>query len=348
MINFERAKSALMRKIPDMVPIFELVIDSGVMRGICPGCSYTDFVEIYDFDIVLTGTPSSNYRMELIDASSKTYRDEWGVVRRFSDQTVPFPMEGPIKKIEDLKTYIPPDPLDPYRFALLNKLVQKFKGKKMVGMHVHDTLSYPSYLRGMDNLLLDIIEKPDLVHELIKIAVEHTKVLINKAREIGADLFVFGDDYAGNNGPMMSPKHFEEFFLPRMREVVQTAKDLGAFVIKHTDGNINSIIEMIISTGIDGIHPLDPEAGMNILDVKKKYGKHVCVIGNIDTGKILTDASPQAVIDTVKKIISEIAPGGGYMIASANSIHAHVKPKNYISMLQAARRFGDYRHLGRE
>ena len=99
MTNYDRAAAALRRKIPDKVPLFELVIDPGVIEGICPGYSYSDFVEKYDFDIVLTGTPSSNYRMDLIEEISRTYRDEWGVVRRFSDQTVPFPMEGPIKYI---------------------------------------------------------------------------------------------------------------------------------------------------------------------------------------------------------------------------------------------------------
>lgn len=346
MTNLERAQCSLERGQPDKVPIFELLIDPGVISGILPGSTYFDFVEKYDFDIVLTGTPSSNYRMHLIDTRSKTYRDEWGVIRRYSDQTVPFPMEGPIKTESDLIGYSPPDPLDERRYTTLRELVRRFKGKKLIGMHVHDAFSYPSYLRGMDNLLIDLIECPDLVRRLIEISVDHTTTLIKKAWKIGADLFVFGDDYAGNTGPLMSPLHFAQFFLPGLREVVQIAKRLGAYTIKHTDGNINSIIEMIISTGIDGIHPLDPEAGMEIKDIKKKYGKKVCVIGNIDTGKILTESTPDVTTEAVRHTILEVAPGGGYIIASANSIHSHVKPQNYTAMLEAARKYGDYSHLG--
>lgn len=342
MTSFKRAELALRRKIPDRVPVFELVIDPGVIKGICPGCSYSDFAQQYGLDIVMTGTPSSNYRKEMIDEKSGTFRDEWGVIRKYSDQTVPFPMEGPIKTEGDLKNYHPPDPLDPLRFTGLEELLKRFKGKKMVGMHVHDAFSYPSYLRGMDNLLMDIIEKPDLVHELVRISVEHTVILIKRARALGADLFVFGDDYAGNSGPMMSPKHFEEFFLPGLKEVIQTAKKSGAYTIKHTDGHINEILEMIISTGIDGIHPLDPGAGMNIREVKEKYGKRVCVIGNIDTGRVLTDSTPEVVTETVRKTIKDVAPGGGYIISSANSIHSHVKPENYLAMLQSAGQYGAY------
>ena len=85
---------------------------------------------------------------------------------------------------------------------------------------------------------------------------------------------------------------------------------------------------------------------MDIGEVKNKFGDRVCVIGNIDTGKVLTESTPEIVVETVRKTILDLAPGGGYIIASANSIHPYVKPENYIAMLEAARRFGDYKHLG--
>ncbi len=346
MTNYERAVTALELRQPDMVPIFELMIDSRVIKGICPDCTYEDFAEKYDLDIVLTGTPSLNYRIQMLDEKTKTFKTEWGEIRRDTGQTVSFPVEGPIKSESDLENYTPPDPHDPYRFIYLRKLLERFKGVKMVGMHMHDAFSYPTYLRGMDNLLMDIIINPDLVRKLVKIAVDHSKELIKEAVKLGADLIVFGDDYGGNDGPLMSPEHFKEFFLPGIKEVVETAKNEGAYVIKHTDGNINSILEMIINTGIDGIHPLDPEAGMNIKNVKEKFGDRVCVIGNIDTGKILSESSPQEVEDAVRQTILEVAPGGGYIMASANSIHAKVKPENYLTMLKTARKYGNYAHLG--
>jgi len=346
MLNIERAKLALEKKMPDRVPIFELMIDPKVIKAICPLCSYADFVEKYDFDIVLTGTPSSNYRNKIIKKEPLTYRDEWGVIRRYTGEIVAFPMEGPIKSEKDIESYTPPDPEDDFRFKSLNELVKRFKGKKLIGMHVHDAFSYPTYLRGMDNFLMDLIADPEFAKRLIKIAVEHTKSLMRKAVKLGAELFVFGDDYGSTDGPLMSPNHFKEFFLPGLTEVVQLAKNLGAYAIKHTDGNINKIIEMIVGSGIDGIHPLDPEAGMDITEIKQKFKGRVCLLGNIDTGKILSNSSPEVVEETVKNTILDVAPGGGYIIASANSIHSHVKPQNYMSMLKAARKYGNYKHLG--
>jgi len=349
MTGRERAEASLRREIPDRVPIFELLVDDAIIEALCPGGGgYVQFADEYDLDIVLTGTPSSNYRMEELDRENRVFRDEWGVIRKFSDQTVPFPMEAPLKTETDIQSFNPPDPRDPYRFNGLIKLLENFKGEKLVGMHVHDAFSYPSYLRGMDVLFMDMVERPEIVHELVRISVEHTKVLIQKAHRLGAELFVFGDDYAGNLGPMMSPKHFEEFFLPGLSEVVRTAKEMGAFTVKHTDGNIHRIADMLVDSGVDALHPLDPEAGMDIAAFKKKYGDRVCVIGNIDTGKVLSEDSTDAVTEIVLATIEKTAPGGGYIISSANSIHPHVKPENYAAMLKAARRFGDYAHLGKD
>ena len=346
MNNRERALCALHGNTPDMVPIFELHIDEKVRRGMCSGCSYEDFVELFDFDIAMTGTPSDNYRMKPLDRESRIYRDEWGVVRQFSDQAVSFPMEGPIKSERDLDIYTPPDPCDPYRFRSLITLVERFRGKRLIGMHVHDAFSYPSYLRGMDTLLMDLIDNPGLVHRLVDISVDHSVKLMKRAVELGAELFVFGDDYAGTKGPFMSPDHFREFFLPGIQEVVRAAKEMNTLVIKHTDGNIKPILPMIVDTGIDGLHPLDPVAGMDIAAVKKAHGDRICVIGNIDTGKVLSDATTIEVEENVRRIIEQAAPGGGYIISSANSIHVKVKPDNYAAMLRAARRYGNYAHLG--
>lgn len=345
MTNYERAACALELGTPDYVPIFELMIDDKVIQGLCPGGTYEDLAEKYDLDIVLTFTPSSNYRKEWIDREKGIFKDEWGVVRQFSDQTVPFPMEYPIKSEGDLENYCPPDPLDPFRFKTLERLLKRFKNRKMVGMHIHDTFSYPTYLVGMDRLLMYLIEKPCFVRRLVDLSIEHTKKLIERSVKLGADLFVFGDDYGSNAGPIMSPSHFREFFLPGMKELVELSKSLGAYTIKHTDGNINAILEDLISAGFDGIHPLDPEAGMDIKKVKDEYGDRICVIGNIDTGKILSESEPETVEKVVKQTIEKVAPGGGYMIASANSIHSHVKPENYRMMLLAARKYGEYENL---
>lgn len=116
----------------------------------------------------------------------------------------------------------------------------------------------------------------------------------------------------------------------------------GGYVIKHTDGDITSTIDMIIDTGIDGIDPVDPQAGMDIGEVRKRYGHRVCIKGNVDCGYTLTDGSDREVVRGVKSCISKAARGGGYILSSSNSIHAKVNPKIFLTMIRTTKEFGKY------
>lgn len=153
---------------------------------------------------------------------------------------------------------------------------------------------------------------------------------------------MLGDDYAYNSGPLISPHHFKEFVLPGFKKMVDIVHEMGAYCVKHTDGNIMKIIDMIIETGIDGINPIDPIAGMDIQHIKKMYGNRVCIIGNIDCGNLLTNGTPEQVTRAVKACISVASPGGGYILSSSNSIHSQVKPENFLAMVQATQNFGVY------
>ena len=102
------------------------------------------------------------------------------------------------------------------------------------------------------------------------------------------------------------------------------------------------IIDMIMETGIDGLNPIEPAAGMDIGYVKRKYGDRVCIVGNIDCGELLSRRPVGEVIAAVKKCIAEAAPGGGFMISSSNSIHSSVRPENYRAMVETAKAIGSY------
>ena len=99
---------------------------------------------------------------------------------------------------------------------------------------------------------------------------------------------------------------------------------------------------MVDEAGIDAIDPLEPLAGMDIGQVKQTYGDRIALMGNLDCTELLPNATPGEVEEAVKETISKAAPGGGYVLASSNSIHPAVKPENYRAMVDAARRWGNY------
>jgi len=99
---------------------------------------------------------------------------------------------------------------------------------------------------------------------------------------------------------------------------------------------------MIVETGVDAINPLEPVAGMDIAEVKRRYGDQVCLIGNIDCGELLSRGTPQQVRQVVQETIRQAAPGGGYIMSSSNTIHSSVKPENYQAMIEATHLYGAY------
>jgi len=99
---------------------------------------------------------------------------------------------------------------------------------------------------------------------------------------------------------------------------------------------------MIVSTGIDGLNPIEPVAGMDLTTVKRLVGAKVCLLGNIDCGHLLSHGTPEQVEKAVIQAIQDAGEGGGYIITSSNSIHSSVDPANYTAMIRAVSCHGAY------
>jgi uroporphyrinogen decarboxylase len=339
----ERVVAALERREPDRVPYFECVIDEGVMDALLPGCSYFEFNEWFEMDNVSQNRSSwSRDNVEYIDKEKGLFRDKWGVIRAFGPESTPAPVEGPIKRPEDLKTYTPPDPNADDVLGQIPEIVARYKGQKAVTAICRDAYFNPAFLRGTTQFLMDMIDNPELVFELIEVCLSYDIPAMQRAVAAGVDVVVFGDDYADKNSTLMSPKHFEKFILPGLKRCVDAAHEAGAYVVKHTDGNIMRVIDMIVDTGIDGLNPLEPPAGMDIGLIKEKYGDRIAIVGNIDCGYLLSQAPVEEVRRVTRETIQIAAPGGGYCLSSSNSIHSSVKPENLKAMRDTLREFGEY------
>ncbi|HIE51139.1 MAG TPA: hypothetical protein EYP85_05220 [Armatimonadetes bacterium] len=338
MTGYERMMTALRREEPDRVPIWELIVNEPVIRALYGDISYFDFVEREGLDGV-TIFEDSRVR-EWYD--EVTYRDEWGIVWRIDAPGIPYRIDGPIKTEADLDRYTPPDPDADYRLATLEEAVRRFKGEKAIVFLSHEAFEFSHYLRGMENLLMDYVLNPEFVHRLARVVMDYKKQVMERAVEVGADILLTGDDYAHRTAPIMSPEHFREFVLPYLQEAIDLAKAHGVPFIKHTDGNLWPIIDMIVETGIDALDPLEPIAGMDIGEVKQRYGARIALAGNVDCGELLSRGTPEEVVEAVKETLAKAAVGGGHILASSNSIHPAVKPENYRAMVEAGKRYGQY------
>ncbi len=342
--SLERVLAALQLKEPDTVPTFEAHIDSKVRGKIKPGLSYEDFIDYMDLDAMAYHEYEID-RAEVIDQTKGLVRDKWGGIRCFNpaSELVSVMLEPPIKSEADLRNYTPPDPDVSGAFKHLEYGVKRFKGKRAVIMQ----LMFPAFIvrdhmMGQPAYFKAIKTNPDLIHKLNEISCDYYLRFTKNCIDIGVDIIWITGDIATSTGPFLSPADTEKFIMPSERKIIQYAKRKGVPSLRHTDGNIWQIFNLIIDVGYDAIHPLDPVAGMDLGDVKIKYGNRVCLMGNVDCAHLLTWGTPDEVRAAVRKCIQQAGKGGGYICTTSNTVHTAVKPENYVAMVKAIREYGKY------
>jgi uroporphyrinogen decarboxylase len=339
----ERVLAVLQGKLPDRVPLFELFIDPSVIQALQPGMSYEDFADHADLDVVTCLTMAeSPGSMQWVDRDRGIWRDKWGCLQGFTGEIMSVPMDPPrIRGPEDLASYVPPDPRRNEVLPAARKLVERFKGRRAICVVGEEVFAVPQYLRaGLANVMMDYLLEPELARKLAAIARDYHVELYRLLIEEGVEIVALGDDYAGKTGTYMSPAHFREFILPGLATVVREVKGRGAYVIKHTDGNIWGIMDQLLSTGLDVLGPLEP-AYMPLDEVRRRSGMKVGVAGNVDVD-LLSRGTPAQVEAATREQLRRISPLGGHFLGSGNSISASVRPENYWAMVQAARRYGRY------
>jgi len=336
MTSYERVMTVLKGQVPDRIPHFEWIIDQKVREIICPGGSMEEFTVRMGLDAMLT---SPDYKT--VQLSPNTFKNEWGCVMEKGAEQHSTTLEGPIQSLDDFKNYTPPDPYAAYRYESLKKIVAKYKGRYAIGVHLNDVLSVPRNLMGFQQLMMAFAQ-PELIKGLVEMSVKLNIELAKEATRLGADFVFTGDDYASTESLFMSPAMFEEYLYPGLKEVIAGFHESGLPVIKHTDGNITAILDMLIDAEIDCLDPIDPVAGMDIAMIKEKYGKNVAIKGNVDCAHTLTFGSVEDVVKETLDVIEKAAHGGGFILSSSNSIHSAVKPANYLAMLNTVRAYGNY------
>ncbi len=160
-------------------------------------------------------------------------------------------------------------------------------------------------------------------------------------RHGGLDGFALCSDYCFNEGPFLSPAMFAEFIAPYLTSTITAYRALGFYTIKHTDGNIRPILDQLVDANPHALHSLDPQAGIDIADVKMRFGHRVCLIGNVNCG-LLQSGTPEEVEENVRYALRHGMPGGGYVFSTSNCVFTGLPLSRYELMLDIWRREGTY------
>lgn len=172
----------------------------------------------------------------------------------------------------------------------------------------------------MEAFVYAFADRPDEMHEKAGRAVEASLKHVEMMAKRGGDVVWASSDYAMNSGSFLSPAMFSEFVTPYLAEFVTGCKELGVYVIKHTDGNIMSILDQIADAAPHAIHSIDSVAGMNIRTVKELYGDRLALIGNVPHGPL--QMCHRGEVETAARYCLEHggAAQGGYIYATSNAV----------------------------
>ncbi len=336
-----RVLAALQVKQPDRVPHFEIGLDRVVKRKINPA-SYR-VADYFDWDAVIVDDRSlPGYRVEMLDSAGTVFRDQWGVTRRLTSELIAHPVKAAVEDATDVRAWRSPDPDAPWRYEKLIENVKEYKGKKAIIATFADPFDVANDVRGANRHFADFLRNPDLIDTLAEKITNYYRRYIRNCVEVGVDVIFIAGDYATTRGPMVSPEKCRRHLIPHLKALVDEAHRGGALVVKHTDGNIMPIIDQLVGAGINGLHPIDPNAGMDLGLVKQQYGDKVCLLGNVDCSYVLSWGTTEEVRADVKRCLRQAAAGGGFICMSSNTIHSAVKPENYVAMVQSIREYGQY------
>jgi len=266
----------------------------------------------------------------------KSGPDEWGRVWKDGMYTA-----GVVDTETDLKHYSPPTSYVEQFFD--DEWATAVRARYPDHCHIYGSHIGPftaAYMAmGFERFFLRLADDTAFVRQLIENRAEWCIAMFRKAVDLGAEVLVLGDDAAYRDGPMVSPRMWRTFVLPYHRQIVQS---VDVPVIWHSDGNIERLLPFAIEAGFVGVHGLEPAAGMDLGKIKQEYGRDLVLIGNVDV-RVLCKPDLEAVRKEVDRCIEQGAPGGGYMIASCNSIFEGMNPAAVAEMFRYE---GEACHLG--
>ena len=283
-------------------------------------------------------------------------RDEFGVVWSMpADQMLYMdithhPLADAV--IADVDRYPWPDGKDPTRFTGVREKALALRQDTPYALSSGICgVTYETcwYMRGLERWFMDMLEQPAFCEALI----DHTARFWVDWMEgfLGAvgdllDVVMIGDDLAGQNGPLFSPKFYRRVVRPRQQRVIDAVKrHTQAKVWYHTCGDCSAYIPDLIDMGVDILNPVQISApGMDAALLKRKFGKNIVFWGGgIDSQHILPFAPPAEVRAAVAANLSVFKPGGGYVFNNVHNIQAGVPPENIIALYEAAYEHGFYR-----
>ncbi|OPZ25833.1 MAG: methylcobalamin:coenzyme M methyltransferase [Lentisphaerae bacterium ADurb.BinA184] len=200
------------------------------------------------------------------------------------------------------------------------------------------------YLRGPENIFLDLAVRPEMAHAILGRIREFYLAYLERILAAAAGriaIVLTGDDFGAQNGLLLSPGMWREFLRPGFADYVSLIKSRGAVAMHHTCGAVADIVPDLIAGGLDVLQSLQPEArGMSLASLKKRFGRRLCFHGGVSIQKTMPYGSRDDIRREVRAIANTVGQDGGYIFCTSHNIQADTPIDNVMALMEAYLEFG--------
>jgi uroporphyrinogen decarboxylase len=284
------------------------------------------------FDRCITNhLPFYNLEPKIEWTSDQTYVDAFGCGWRMGNAPH---LERPALLEPDLKDYTFPDLGTAEYFQGIGEFLSQYDRHFTFCGIAHGFFDRGWALRGMENFLIDFMDHPAFIEELLETLTDIYLDLIDRIARYSFDGIRFGDDWGHQRGVLIGADRWRKFVKPGLKKIFSYARARGLAVMVHSDGDVSELIPDLIEMGVQILNPLQPEA-MNILEIKRAYGKELCLNGGISTQFTLPLGSTQDVRRETAACLQLLGAGGGYVAGPAKAIMRDVPLANAAALIDA-------------
>ena len=242
-----------------------------------------------------------------------------------------------LQKLEDVKKHRWPT-VDWFDFTDFKKRLEKWDDFAIMATGA-SIWQHPSFLRGLDTLLMDVVLENEvglyLIDKFTDFYIEYFDKMLSTAKG-RIDILRIADDLGMQDRLLISPEIFKKIFMPRLKKIVDMAHCHEVKVMFHSCGAIYPLIENIIEIEVDVLDPIQVTAhDMNPDHIKARFGNNICFHGSIDTQYLLPKGTPEQVRSNVIKMFEILGKNGGFILSPSHVLQTDVPLENIEALYKA-------------